>query len=182
MNCERPQMTEVGAVVAAFDDHLGAETALKKLAANGIDVKHLSVIGKKYHFDEEVVGSYAVGGQVKFWGGCGLFWGGLWGFLIGGVFMVVPGIGNVFALGYLTTVLLSVVEGAVVVGGLSALGAALCSAGIPKDSALVYETVLKAGGVLVTVHGPPEETDRAKAILATTNAKRVDLHHDTRVA
>jgi hypothetical protein len=35
-------------------------------------------------------------------------------------------------------------EGAVVLGGLSALGAGLCSIGIPKDSALQYEAALKA--------------------------------------
>jgi hypothetical protein len=63
-----------------------------------------------------------------------------------------------------------------VVGGLSALGAALCSTGIPKDSVLAYETALKADGFLVAVHGPAEEIARAKTILGTTKATRVDLH------
>jgi hypothetical protein len=48
-------MTEPDSVVALFADHDGAETAVKKLAANGIDQKHLSLIGKGYHSGEKVV-------------------------------------------------------------------------------------------------------------------------------
>ena len=39
-------------------------------------------------------------------------------------------------LGYLATVVASAVEGAIVVGGLSVLGAALAGIGVPKDSVL----------------------------------------------
>ena len=48
-------MTEPDSVVALFADHESAEAAVKKLAANGIDLKHLSVIGKGYHSDEKVI-------------------------------------------------------------------------------------------------------------------------------
>lgn len=44
-------MQEPNSVVAVFDDHDGAEAAVKKLAAAGIDIKHLSVVGKGYHAD-----------------------------------------------------------------------------------------------------------------------------------
>ena len=169
-------MTQPNAVVALFDDHQSAEAAVKKLAANGIDLKHLSVVGKGYHTDEKVIGFYNVGDRIKFWGSRGAFWGGLWGLLFGGVFIVVPGIGQVFALGYLAAMVVSALEGAVVVGGLSALGAALYSTGIPKDSVLAYETALKTDEYLVTAHGPAEEIARARTILGTTNATRVDLH------
>jgi hypothetical protein len=76
----------------------------------------------------------------------------------------------------------SAVEGAVVVGGLGAVGAALYSSGIPKDSVLAYETALKADGFLVTAHGPAEEIARAETILGTTNATRVDLHESALAA
>jgi hypothetical protein len=36
-------------VIAVFADHKDAETAVKKLAAAGLDMKHLSVVGKGYH-------------------------------------------------------------------------------------------------------------------------------------
>ena len=76
-------------VVAVFSDHQQAETAVRKLAASGIDMKHLSVVGQGYHSDEKVVGFYNAGDRIKFWGKRGAFWGGLWGWLFGGVFRLV---------------------------------------------------------------------------------------------
>ena len=171
-------MTDNNAVIAVFNDHPAAEAAVKKLAQAGIDIKHLSVVGKGYHTDEQVVGFYNTGDRMKFWGKRGAFWGGLWGWLFGGVFMFVPVIGHVVVLGYLASMLIAAVEGAVVVGGLSALGAALVGSGIPKDSVIAYETAIKADGFLVTVHGPAEELARAKAILGSVGAARVDLHQN----
>ena len=171
-------MTDNNAVIAVFTDHPAAEAAVKKLAQAGIDIKHLSVVGKGYHTDEQVVGFYNTGDRMKFWGKRGAFWGGLWGWLFGGVFMFVPVIGHVVVLGYLASMLIAAVEGAVVVGGLSALGAALVGSGIPKDSVIAYETAIKADGFLVTVHGPAEELARAKAILGSVGAARVDLHQN----
>ncbi len=68
------------------------------------------------------------------------------------------------------------IENAVIVGGLSALGAALYSIGIPKDSVIQYETALKADSFLVMAHGTAEEMARAKTILGTSNASSVDVH------
>jgi hypothetical protein len=73
-------------------------------------------------------------------------------------------------------VIVSAIESAVLVGGLCALGAALYSIGIPKDSVLDYETALKADGFLVMAHGTTEEMARAKAILDTSNPSRLDVH------
>jgi hypothetical protein len=54
------------------------------------------------------------------------------------------------------------------VGGLSALGPALYSIGIPKNSVLEYEAALKADNFLVMAHGTAEEAARAKSILGTS--------------
>ncbi|MEP7063010.1 MAG: general stress protein [Betaproteobacteria bacterium] len=175
-------MTERNAVIAVFADHQSAESAVKKLADAGIDMKHLSVVGKGYHTDEKVVGFYNAGDRVKFWGKRGAFWGGLWGWLFGGVFMFIPVIGHVVVLGYLATLVISAIEGAVVVGGLSALGAALYSSGIPKNSVVAYETAIKADQFLVTAHGSTDEMARAKKILDTLKPSRVDHHESALVA
>lgn len=164
------------AVIAVFNDHQAAEAAVKKLAEGGINMKHLSVVGKGYHTDEKVIGFYNTGDRVKFWGKRGAFWGGLWGWLFGGVFMLIPVVGHVVVLGYLASAVVAAVEGAVVVGGLSALGAALYGSGIPKDSVLAYESAIKADSFLVTAHGPAEEMQRAKTILGTLGAVSVDLY------
>ena len=166
--------TNTGSVVAVFADHQGAEVAVKKLASAGIDIKHLSVIGKGYHTDEKVVGFYNIGDRVKFWGTNGAFWGALWGWLFGGVLITTPAVGPVVVVGYLASIVISAIEGAVVFGGLSALGAALFSTGIPRDSVIAYETALKADKFLVLAHGPAAEVTRAKEILATFNPVRVD--------
>ncbi len=172
-------MQEPNSVIAVFADHQGAQAAVKKLAAEGIEIKHLSVVGKGYHTDEKVTGFYNTGDRVKFWGKNGAFWGGLWGWFVGGVFITAPVVGPVVVVGFLAAAVVSAIEGAVVVGGLSALSAALYSIGIPKNSIVAYETDLKADRFLVLAKGPTEELARAKTLLATFNPSRIDQSAST---
>ena len=169
-------MLQNESVIAVFSEHQEADAAVKKLAGAGIELKHLSVVGKGYHSDEKVVGFYNVGDRIKFWGKRGAFWGGLWGLFLGGVLLTIPLVGPVMVLGYLSAVVVSAVEGAILVGGLTALGAALYSAGIPRNSVIQYEQAVKADGFLVIVHGAVAELTRAKSILAQGNPSRLDLH------
>jgi hypothetical protein len=169
-------MDKYETAVAVFPNHEAAEKAVKTLAAAGFEMKNLSLVGKGYHSDEKVVGFYNTGDRVKFWGSRGAFWGGFWGILFGGVFMTIPVVGHVVVLGYLAAVVFSGLETAIVVGGLSALGAALYSLGIPKNSVLEYETDLKADNFLVMARGPTAEVDRARKLLATSNPSRLDVH------
>ena len=92
--------------------------------------------------------------------------------------MTMPVVGPVIVLGHLAAMVFAAVEGAVVVGGLSALGAALYGLGIPKDSVIQYEEALKADGFLVVAHGPVEEMARAKTILASMQPASLDVHAD----
>ena len=163
-------------VVAVYEDHLHAERAVKKLADANIPMKEISIIGKGYHTDEKVVGFYNTGDRMKFWGKYGAFWGALWGILVGGLFVTVPVIGPVVVLGSFASMVLAGIEGAVVVGGLSALGGALASIGIPKDTVLQYENALKADNVVILVQGSAQEVERARDILKTSSAKQVDMH------
>ena len=140
---------------------------MKKLTAAGFEMKGLSVVGKGYQTDEKVVGFYNAGDRIKFWGKRGAFWGGFWGLFLGGLFMTIPVVGHVVVLGYLATIAIAGIENAIVVGGLSALGAALYSIGIPKDSMIQYETAVKSDSFLVMAHGTAEEMARAKTILGT---------------
>src|SRR5271155_1201414 len=159
--------------IAVFPDHVAAENAVKSLTEAGFEMKNLSVVGKGYHSEEKVVGFYNAGDRVKFWGTRGAFWGGFWGLLLGGLFLTVPVVGHVVVLGYLATAAFSAIESAVMVGGLSALGAALYSIGVPKDSVIHYETALKADAFLVMAHGSAEEVALGKEILGTLNPSRI---------
>ena len=176
------EKAKTNSVVAVFADHNAAEAAVKKLTTAGFEMKNLSVVGKGYHTDEKVVGFYNAGDRIKFWGKRGAFWGGFWGLFLGGLFMTIPVVGHVVVLGYLATIAIAGIENAVLVGGLSALGAALYSIGIPKDSVIQYETALKADSFLVMAHGTAQEMARAKTILGTANASRVDVHTGAKVA
>ena len=159
-------MTDPNAVIAVYDNHSAAEDAVKELQKSGFDMKKLSVVGKDYHTDEHVVGYYNAGDRMKYWGKWGAFWGGFWGLLFGAAFFWVPAIGPVLVGGPLVASIVAALENAVVVGGLSAIGAGLFSIGIPKDSIVTYETALKAGKYLVVVHGGSDEVAKARTILS----------------
>jgi hypothetical protein len=175
-------MEKADTVIAVFADHNAADAAVKKLTAAGFAMKNLSVVGKGYHTDEKVVGFYNEGERIKFWGTRGAFWGGLWGMFFGGLFLTIPVVGHVIVLGYLASMAVYGIGNAIVVGGLSALGAALYGIGIPKDSVIQYETAVKADNFLVMAHGPAEDVARAKTILGTTNPSRLDVHSGAKIA
>ena len=139
-------------------------------------MKKLSIVGKDYHTDEHVVGYYNAGDRMMYWGKQGAFWGGLWGLLFGSAFFWVPGVGPLVVAGPLVAWIVGVLEAAAVVGGFSAIGAALASIGIPKDSILQYETSLKAGKFLVILHATPEEVERAKDCLDESQAIETTVH------
>ena len=173
-------MSETNSVVAVYETHTQAEEAVKELQRSGFDMKKMSIVGKDYHSDEHVVGYYNAGDRMKYWGTQGAFWGGLWGMLFGAAFFAIPGIGPVLVAGPLVAWIVGALEGAVVVGGLSALGAGLYSIGIPKDSVVKYEAALKADKFLLLAHGTADEVSRARDIMQTTHPVDVAVHQAER--
>jgi hypothetical protein len=169
-------MTDTSAVIASYAKHTAAEDAVKELQKSGFDMKKLSVVGKDYHTDEQVVGYYNAGDRMKYWGKWGAFWGGFWGLLFGAAFFWVPAIGPVLVGGPLAAWIVAGLENAVVVGGLSAIGAGLYSIGIPKDSIVTYETAIKAGEFLVVAHGTSDETAKSKNILSALKPSDLTDH------
>jgi hypothetical protein len=165
-------------VVAVFKNHVDAEAAVHELDRAGFNLKKLSIIAKDYHTDEHVVGYYNAGDRMKYWGKLGAFWGGLWGMLFGAAFFWVPGIGPLVVGGPLVSWIVGALEGAVVVGGLSAIGAGLYSIGIPKDSILRYETAIKNDCYVLVAHGAREEIEKARRVLDSVNTHSVDVHSD----
>jgi len=171
-------MTEKkNAVVAVYNTHTEAEACIKALQKAGFAMKKLSIVGKDYHSDESVVGYYNTGDRMKYWGKRGAFWGGIWGLLFGSAFFAIPGFGPILVAGPLVAWLVGALEGAVVVGGLSVIGAGLYSIGIPKDSVLKYETAIKAGKYVIFAHGTADEVANAKKIIEDTEAIESDVHH-----
>ena len=149
-----------------FDTHATAEEAIRALGQSGFDLKKLSLVGKGYHSEEKPMGFYTAGDRIKAWGGTGAFWGGIWGLLLAPAVFVLPGLGLVGMAGPIVATLIGGLEGAVVVGGLSALGAALMQVGVPKDQVIKYEAALKVDKYLLVVHGSVEDQEKARDVLS----------------
>lgn len=152
-------------VVAVYSSHEAAEAAIKSLADQDIDLKKLSIIGKNYHSEENVTGYYTNGDRMKTWGSAGAFWGGLWGLLFGAGIFFIPGVGPVAVAGPVIASVVAGLEGAIALGGISALGAGLIGLGIPKHSVLKYETEIKSDKFVVIYKGTEEEAKNIKAKL-----------------
>jgi hypothetical protein len=169
-------MQSPAAAVAVFEQHADAEDAVRTLERAGIALEKMSIVARGYEAREHVVGYYNTGDRVKFWGGNGALWGGIWGLLLGSAFLTIPGVGPVIVAGPFVAAIASALESAVIIGGLSAVGAALYSIGIPKDSVLRYETALRADKYLVLVNGTAEEVAKASDVLRTAKATSVEQH------
>lgn len=169
-------MSDKNSVVAVFETHTQAEEALKELQRTGYDMKRLSILGKDYHTEENVVGYYNAGDRMMRWGKTGAFWGGFWGLLFGSAFFAIPGIGPVLVAGPLVAWIIGALEGAVLVGGLSAVGAGLYSIGIPRDSVVEYESALKSDKFLLLAHGTPEEVEKARRVMHASHPFSVAVH------
>ena len=171
-------MRHLHSTIAIFDSHADAEAAVRRLAQAGYPIAQLSILGKGYHSEEEVVGFYNMGDRVRLWGKNGALWGGLWGLLTTGVFMTIPLVGPVVVLGHLAAMVAGALESAAIAGGLGAIGGALASIGVPKDSVLRYEQALRADKYVVVVHGDAQEAQRAQDLLAGTPSVSVEVHEE----
>jgi hypothetical protein len=169
-------MSTLSSVVAIYQTHEQAETAVRDLQEAGTDMKTLSIAAKDTHADEHVTGYYNAGDRMKYWGKMGAFWGGFWGLLFGSAAFMIPGLGALLVAGPLVGWIVAGLEGAVVVGGLSAAGAGLFSLGIPKDSVLKYDVALKSDAYLLLFHGDHDEALRVEKLLAGSGHSSLELH------
>jgi hypothetical protein len=148
-----------------YTSHAEVEKAIQSLSKAGFDMTKLSVVGKGYHSEEHPIGFYTAGDRMKTWGGTGAFWGGIWGLLLAPAVFFIPGLGVLAMAGPVASALLGAAEGAVVVGGLSVLGAALSRIGVPNDEVIKFETALKVDKYVLMVHGSLEEAAKARTVL-----------------
>jgi hypothetical protein len=155
-----------------YSTHLEADEAIKSLSRAGFDLKKVSLIGKGYHSEQHPVGFYTSGDRIRTWGGLGAIWGGIWGLLLASGVFFFPGLGLFAMAGPLVAALVGALEGAAIVGGVSALGAALTQIGIPQDQVLKYETALKADKYVLMVHGSAEDNARAQAVWEASDSSQ----------
>ena len=149
---------------------------MRALQRAGFDMKKISIIGRDYQTEGHVIGFLNAGDRAKIFGKYGAFWGGLMGLLFGSALMFVPILGHVVILGPLAATLFGGLQGAVVVGGVSALAGALMSIGIPKDSVLRYQTALSANKFILMVQGDSQEISRVQEVLRSSGMSSFEYH------
>ena len=152
-------------VIAIAHSHKDAEHIVSTLADQGYMIDKMSIIGKGYETQEHATGFYNTGDRVKSWGKTGALWGGIWGGLVGSGLFLLPGVGAVVAAGPIVAAIAGAIDGAVITGGMTAIGGALASIGIPKDSIIKYETAIKTDKYLVVFDGDDKELQTAKQFI-----------------
>lgn len=167
-------LSHASTLVGIYEASITAEEAVMELQQRGFDMTQVSIAGRDDHAEEKIVGYYTTEEGVSYWGKMGAFWARLRGWWRAGTaFFVIPGIGPTLVAGPLVVCVVSALEGAFVVEGMSVIGATFYSLGIPKDTALRMEAALKSDKFLVIMHGTASEVGDARKLLSTAGAAEV---------
>ncbi len=173
--------SQTSGIVAVFETLQDVHSVMWKLEKTGFEMKNLSVVARDFKSKENVIGFHTKLEETKRWGKAGALWGGLWGAVFGTALLFIPGIGSIVISGTLTSTVISALEGAAVIGGLSILGAALFNIGVPESSIIEYETALKAGKYVVIANGTHDDLFRAREIFSNRdfvkNSKSEPVFH-----
>jgi hypothetical protein len=161
--------------IAVYSDHASAESAVRRLQKDGIPMKNISIIGKDFQAVEKPLGFVTTGDVAKSGARVGAWTGGIFGLLVGAAFLILPGVGAVVIAGPLAAALLGGIEGAVAGAAIGGLAGALVGLGVSKEEAIRYESQVKAGKFLVTVHGDALQIERAKSLLTVGKAETAEV-------
>jgi hypothetical protein len=105
--------------------------------------------------------------------GTGALLGGGLGWLAGIGTIAVPGVGALIAAGPI----MAAISGAALGGTLGGISGALIGMGIPDEEAAHYETRVKSGRALISVHAESAaEAERAREILNSSGAQDVSAY------
>jgi hypothetical protein len=91
------------------------------------------------------VARYDVNDCVKSWGRRGILGGGLFGFALGAALVAIPHTDNILTFGAFGTLIVAMVEGAVIAGAFGACAAALYGRGLARGNAANVERALPTG-------------------------------------
>jgi uncharacterized membrane protein len=152
-------------LVATYRSHDAAESAIRTLQRAGVDMTRLSIVGRDFYTQQQVLGYETPRRRMALWTGHGALWGSLWGVLLGSAFFVIPALGPVVVMGPLVATMVSALEGAALGALLGALGAALTGLGIQPDAVLRLEAAVRGGQFLVLAGGSQQLVEHARDVL-----------------
>jgi hypothetical protein len=162
-------------VIAVYPDHASAEDAVRRLQKEGIPMQNLSIVGKDFQTVEQPLGFVTTGTVAGEGARVGAWTGGIFGLLVGAAFLILPGIGAVVVAGPLAAALLGGLEGALAGAALGGLTGALVGLGVSRDKAIRYESQVKAGKFVVTVHGDAPQIEHARSVLTVGKAETTEV-------
>jgi hypothetical protein len=160
------------AVFGIVDDRVSLEGAVDRLKSDGFRNSDISVLMQNAgatkdfaHEKETKAPEGATTGATS-----GILGGGILGWLAGAGALAIPGIGPFVAAGPIMAAL----AGAGIGGAVGGLTGALIGMGMPEYEAKRYETTVKGGGILLSVHVDDREwRSKAKDLLETCGAHDV---------
>lgn len=167
-------------VAGVFDGPNHAEQALMGLKNAGFTPEQVSVVAQdkrdvqQMAENTDMAGEGAASGAVT-----GGVLGGLAGFLVGISALVIPGIGPIIGTGIIVSTLAGAGIGAVAGG----LVGALVGQGVPEEDAREYESHVKQGSILLTVHAMSADEERqAREIFNSVSGGSVRSYPNTNAA
>jgi hypothetical protein len=160
-------MCDRDSLVAVYSAQADAEDAVRQLHRAGYDIRKLSIVDQGYPIEGRVVGFYDGADRVKHWSKNGILWGGTLGLLSGVALHVIPGIGPGLIADPIAVWIQGALGGAITVGALSTLGAAVYSMSLPKESVLKYELAIETDDeFLLVAHGTASEAAKARQMIS----------------
>lgn len=160
------------AVFGIYDSRSAVEYGVDRLKGDGFSNQDISVLiperGGSENFAHEKSTKAPEGATTG--ASAGLLVGGALGWLVGIGALAIPGVGPFIAAGPIVALLAGAGTGAAVGG----VAGGLIGMGIPEYEAKRYESFLKEGGILLSVHtGNSEMIRRAKLALEQTGARDI---------
>lgn len=161
------------AVFGIFETRSSLESAVNALKGSGFSNSDISALlpdsAGSQNFAHEKGTKAPEGATAGATGGLAI--GGVLGWLAGVGALAIPGIGPFVAAGPIVGAL----AGAGIGGTVGGVAGSLVGFGIPEYEAKRYETYIKDGGMLLSVHvDDSAEAKRAKEILEAAGAKDID--------
>lgn len=151
--------------VGVYDTMGQAEAAVRALDQGRFPVRQVSIVAQHLETEKEVHGFITAGDVAKGGASTGAWFGGIFGLLMGGAFLAVPGFGPIVVAGSLAAALLGTAEGVAFGAAGGGLLGALTGWGVSREHIIKYEDHVKGGRYLLVAHGSAEEVARAHTIL-----------------
>lgn len=172
-------MSEQDTMIAVYRLHDDVEEAVNALRKSGFGPGTVSIVGRNFHTVDAVVGYSTAGDAVRPCGRLGPFWGDLLTSFSEFALYWVPDLGPLVMAGELMSRVQQASDENVIVYGLTALGIALYSMGVPEYGALGCEDAIRQDKFILVVRGRAHDLKRARGALVLSDAESIEIHHSS---